>query len=189
MSVQIDTTYISLMPCISNKFVTSSNRVELFDSMHTIPGDSEEDSIVRQVCCVLQSEDPEIFIDVVRCQLQAGAVDCGLFAVAMALDIAMGVDPFEHDFIQCGIRSHFVRCIADQHFTPFPRTRQKAFGGYPRIVSSVSVEIFCVCRWIETDDMAMCDVCKVWYHASCVFIPPEVFEHEELPWKCPTCEN
>ena len=42
--------------------------------------------------------------------------------------------------------------------------------------SSKTVDLYCSCRMPgESNDMAECDSCHVWYHRHCMDIPSEVF--------------
>ena len=74
--------------CVSNVFCTDENTVDLYDSSHTAPA---KGSIVQQVSVILGTKC--FNINLVNVCLQLGGTDCGLFAIAMATDVANWIDP------------------------------------------------------------------------------------------------
>ncbi len=175
--------------CLSNK--CSGTNIDLFDSMHTVP--VEEGTIVRQACCImkhLNHTSPSITINVIGVQPQYGGSDCGLFAISMALDLCLGLDPFKQKVVQDSMREHLLFCFEEQKMSPFPKVTRKGLEKMTRIVTSVTFGIYCICRGIENMPMVMCDWCNEWFHPSClpVKIPTKFFTNKSLPWKCPSCK-
>ena len=181
--VQIIFIDIGHWACLSNKF---SDDVELFDSMLTAP--IEDDDIIRQACRIVQSDQPFLTVNVVGVQPQCGGADCGLFAISMAFDLCSGIDPFTQEVVQERMREHLVSCFEKGKISAFAKVPRKAMERRRRIVNSVSVGIYCVCRNVDVGEMVMCDVCCEWYHRRCISIPPEVFEKNSPPWECPKCK-
>ena len=54
-------------------------------------------------------------------QRQQGGSDCGLFAIAYAVDLAMGTDPATIKYDQRAMRKHLIRSIEQGAITQFPR--------------------------------------------------------------------
>ena len=54
-------------------------------------------------------------------QQQTGKVDCGLFAVSVAVEVAVG-GCVENTFMQSSMRGHLVKCLERGKLTPFPTT-------------------------------------------------------------------
>jgi hypothetical protein len=54
-------------------------------------------------------------------QRQQGSDDCGLFAIAVAVDLAHGVDPGRAMYRQGLMRRHLIKCFDQQVMTIFPR--------------------------------------------------------------------
>lgn len=52
---------------------------------------------------------------------QQGGVDCGLFSIAYALELAMGNDPASYTFDQGAMRHHFISCLEGRKLTQFPK--------------------------------------------------------------------
>ena len=72
-------------------------------------------------------------------QQQTGKVDCGLFAVAVAVEVAVG-GCVENSLMQSSMRSHLVKCLEQGKLTPFPTTAR------PRRRSNqqfLSVPVYC----------------------------------------------
>ena len=106
-------------------WVTSSSMgggVQLYDSLNTTPTKNLLDQLeaiysprsddtstarrIQQVCMVHR---------------QRGARDCGLFAIAYAVDLARGVDPSMIKYDQSRMRRHLLGCFARGAITTFPR--------------------------------------------------------------------
>jgi polycystin 1L2 len=51
---------------------------------------------------------------------QTGEVDCGLFAIAYAFELAAGNDPTTINFDQSKMRQHLLSCLEREEFTSFP---------------------------------------------------------------------
>ena len=54
-------------------------------------------------------------------QRQNGSADCGLFAIAVAVDMAHGLDPSRATYKQPLMRRHLVKCFDQQVMAIFPR--------------------------------------------------------------------
>jgi hypothetical protein len=81
------------------------------------------------------SLDGELVVHMMRAQVQDGAVDCGIFAMAYAFEFysAMSgtgdfsVDSLEHlSFAQPKMRKHLLKCFQDGQVTAFPRAKKAA---------------------------------------------------------------
>ena len=103
-------------------------------------------------------------MDVMR---QKGADDCGLFAIAFAVDLCNGDDPAKVNYKQVEMRKHLVQCLKNGVMLPFPRksnaSRRKAG------ISEVNVSLHCMCHLPDDGRlMVCCDNCSRWFHTRCV---------------------
>ena len=57
----------------------------------------------------------------VNMQKQVGTVDCGLFAIATALELCHHNNPAKIRFRQESMREHFQKCLEQKKLTQFPR--------------------------------------------------------------------
>ena len=58
-------------------------------------------------------------INVPTVQQEFGSCDCGLFAIAFTLHLAMGNDPQHILFEQSQMRSHLLKCFQKKKVEPF----------------------------------------------------------------------
>ena len=81
------------------------------------------DELVKQLT-TLYSPDPSITLAVEQVVIefgQAGGVDCGLFAIAYATEIAFGQNPASFIYDQSKMRSHLLTCLGMKQMLPFPK--------------------------------------------------------------------
>ena len=102
--------------CLSNVLCSDENTIDLYDSSLTAP--SADGSIVQQVSVILGTKCFDI--NLINVSLQFGGTDCGLFAIAMATDLANQTDPSSVRYEQPLMRSHLVCCLQELKLTPFP---------------------------------------------------------------------
>ena len=88
--------------------------VTCYDNLHI----GVTPTVEAQITCLCPGASSILLPDVHR---QRGASDCGLFAIANCLELALGMDPMDIIFDQPKMRSHLVACFEEEHLTPFPR--------------------------------------------------------------------
>ena len=176
--------------CLSNKFVSSgcsSHTVNLYDSLHTLP--KVDGSIVKEVCLILKAKESTVSINLINVQLQAGQNDCGLFVLAMATDLCRGVDPFNVLYHQAKMRPHLAECYERSVLSPFPSSDNLAKRKCC-ILSTTTIDVYCICRQPEVKPMIGCDKCSDWYHTKCVGVTDhmlKLLDNEDTLWFCPSC--
>ena len=158
--------YVRMYDSATSKNLTSSMKVQLSE------------------CHKSLAKYKRLAIELPPAQIQQGGVDCGLFALAFACDLASGNDPSEIEYCQSGMRQHLISCLENEHFEPFPRQdRQQKF---PRRSQRVNcdIDLFCFCCMPECyDNMIQCDLCIEWFHMGCA----ELEEEPEGEWFCKVC--
>ena len=122
-----------------NHWVTSSSfrkEVALYDSKYS---GKLHPSLTHQLARIYWSlvndmdEDgesdpwPELVVKIPEVQQQRGACDCGVFAVAFALHVALRDDPQKILFEQSQMRPHLLRCFENWKLEPFPHKRVSVF--------------------------------------------------------------
>ena len=78
------------------------------------------DEETRKTICNIFQLLPVTNGKVVKAQKQRGAKDCGLFAIANVTALACGQNPSKLRFRQESMQSHFVTCLEQNKFVPFP---------------------------------------------------------------------
>ncbi|XP_078681625.1 polycystin-1-like protein 2 [Branchiostoma floridae x Branchiostoma belcheri] len=115
-------------------------------------------------------------------QCQTNVVDCGLFAIAWAVDIAQGQDVSSIAYDDRKMRSHLKKCLEQGRLTPFPHlTSQRKKVGFTR-VSRISL----VCRCKQEEGLGRieaCRACQRIFHVSCLPVNPP----SDGKWKCGDC--
>ena len=59
-------------------------------------------------------------LDFVPCQQQTNGSDCGVFAIAFAVALAIATDPTHVTFDISRMRPHLVTCLKDRKLNMFP---------------------------------------------------------------------
>ena len=67
-------------------------------------------------------------IEVVPCQQQPNASDCGVFAAAFAFEWALGNQSLDVNFDVPRMRDHLIQCIGDELIVSFPHMASKKRG-------------------------------------------------------------
>ncbi|XP_078692602.1 polycystin-1-like protein 2 [Branchiostoma floridae x Branchiostoma belcheri] len=115
-------------------------------------------------------------------QRQTNVVDCGLFAIAWAVDIAQGRDVSSIAYDNRKMRSHLKKCLEQGRLTQFPHlTSQRKKVGFTR-VSRISL----VCRCKQEEGLGRieaCRACQRIFHVSCLPVNPP----SDDTWECGDC--
>lgn len=81
-------------------------------------------SLQQQIAQVYGGKRSQLIIRRLSVQQQVGAKDCGLFAVAFAVEVCQRNDPSRVSYDQNKMRSHFVSCLEKGHLDTFPQGRK-----------------------------------------------------------------
>ena len=86
----------------------------------------------------------------------------------------------------------FIRRI-----TTFPDTKKNSFTSFnmkkkkgakmKRTLRQKTVQTYCICKLPEKTPMIACDICKMWFHGSCIQVPEVVFADPRSTWTCKDC--
>ena len=139
-----------------------------------------------QIAAVVNCSGERISIMKHKTQNQKGGDDCGVFAIAFAVDLVMGREPAGLRYDQSKMRHHLIQCFEKKLLTPFPSESMRMMKP-----SKQEIKVFCTCRLpdFEGEEMAECDECGRWYHRHCESVPEIVFEDSEASWICSVCQQ
>ncbi len=70
-------------------------------------------------------------IEYKKVKQQENAVDCGVFAIAFATTLALGLDPCEQDYDTGKMREHLLTIMETTILTPFPVVEKEPVGDAP----------------------------------------------------------
>ena len=100
---------------------TIEQRIRVIDSLF----DYLSDGTKTQLCELYgtnMTRNGFLFGSITLSQMQYGADDCGLFAIANALELASGTTDFSQvKFDQSAMRHHLIQCFENGVLTAFPR--------------------------------------------------------------------
>ena len=104
-----------------NHYVTSSSigkRIQIYDSLNS----TSTPELEKQMTALYSPDNtrPQTF-QVQMTQQQVGATDCGIFAIAYAVELAHGHDPSAIVYDQSEMRNHLLKCFEKMEISPFPR--------------------------------------------------------------------
>ena len=110
-------------------------------------------------------------VEVVPVQQQEGINECGLFAIAFAMEECLGRKSESAEFDQLLMREHnMTKCLKEEYFTPFPKvTRGTTVLLRPTHIVK-HIKLYCICNMPDhyEDKMICCDICNAWFHCSCI---------------------
>ena len=174
---------------------SSYNEVTIFDSLSSYNKKLPKD-ILKSIAQICYCQEESLYITHASVQQQRNSLDCGLFAIAFAVDLAVENPPSIARYDTSKMRDHLLTCLQLKEFTPFPRCEKRASTSRPY---TLSFNVFCICRgmYFEGDGedpkhfMAMCSNCLEWFHRGCMNIPKKVFLSEKFheEWKCQKCSS
>ncbi|XP_066304370.1 polycystin-1-like protein 2 [Branchiostoma lanceolatum] len=115
-------------------------------------------------------------------QRQRNVLDCGLFVIAWAVDIAEGQDVSGVVYDNRKMRSHLKTCFKQGNLTPFPRlTSYRKKEGQTKVQQ---ISLVCHCEKGERlGRMEKCKACGRIFHVSCLPVSPP----RDGTWACGDC--
>ncbi len=114
--------------------------INIFDSAYKY---LDTDSML-QICAILQHSGTSIKFNNVPVQKQIGGSDCGLYAIAFATTVCLGLNPGQLLFEQDKMRAHLRTCLENGKFTIF---LYKINTNWSKKKTKINKrDIFCVCR-------------------------------------------
>ena len=158
---------------------TRDGDVKVYDSMAnghlSVP-------MQEQISCVYGDREIED-IKVIICgvQQQKGYTDCGLFAIAFALELANSKDPATAIFNQKKMRGHLLSCLEFGTMKRFPKQRCLTIKSETATIF-INTD-FCICALpVSIDSVVTCNGCKRAFHKSCLGR-----RYDGLEFKCWKC--
>jgi len=102
---------------------------------------------MQQIAALLATQKSEIQLQYVDIQMQSGANDCGLLAIAFATALCHGELPGKYIFEQRAMRGQLMKCLEAREFSMFPV--RKIRRSSKQIKSTSIIKIYCDCRMPE----------------------------------------
>ena len=146
----------------------------------------------KQLAAIMQYSAKCMYVRHVNVQRQSGLSDCGIFVIAFATALCMGIDPYTLNIDQNKSRIHLLKCFEQKNISAFPLTERPWRITGKRVATTKTVKLFCVCHMpYKKDDlatpMAQCFKCMKWYHQRCVEISSIIFKDKDADFVCKLC--
>ena len=142
-----------------------------------------------QIASLLATQQPTIKVKFMDVQMQSGTSDCGLFAIAYATALSLGLPPGMFQFEQSQMRSHLQNCLEKGKMMMFSVRHTR--GAANRVKSTDQFKVYCTCRMPDLPDThwIQCSNCREWFHvASCVRVPKQALD-PQVAWRCNSCKR
>ncbi len=141
----------------------------------------------KNVFSIMQPKVKIVNVDVMNVMKQPNSYDCGVFAIAFATEIAHGYNPIWAQFDVGQMRNHLLDCLEKGCLSRFPVVKIRRIPLGSRVKHFIPVKVYCVCRNIDNKKQPMieCDLCKEWFHFSCLNISSSSEALKVDKWKCP----
>ena len=108
---------------------------------------------------MLRSPESSISIKLMNNDVQPNTNDCGVYAIAFAVSMALSKKP------ACSkMRPHPLKCLYKGVFTEFPSKPEQRKSLF---IKAHSVPLYCSCRVHENDLMFQFTNCQRWFHPEC----------------------
>ena len=108
--------------CTTSVNTSKDSDVYVMDSLGGVCPISQ--SLQQQIAQVYGGKRSHLVIRRLSVQQQVGVKDCGLFAVAFAVDVCQRNNPSRVSYDQRKMRSHFASCLQKGHLDTFPQGRK-----------------------------------------------------------------
>ena len=167
------------------------NKVYLFDSFATSSHEDWPDDMVLQIASLYMCDERYLFIEQLPVQQQIGKVDCGLFALAFAVESCQGSDLSRVTFDQNEMRKHLLLCLERGCLKSFPKKHQSRCDKHA-IPLDHSYKFYPCCQMPEFygEFMVECDGCGEWIHCDCAGVDvSQLGMTQHSQWLCHSCSK
>ena len=83
-----------------------------------------------RICSAITASKNRIEVYIVKMAQQTCTYDCGLFAIAYAVDLRLNNNPTNVVYDQNSMRLHYNTCIAKRRFIPFEQAAREVVLDY-----------------------------------------------------------
>ncbi|CAH1272909.1 PKD2 [Branchiostoma lanceolatum] len=160
----------------------TDGKVCLYDSLSVPMTPSLQTQLCQSYAAFVDQTRNALTVFLPDVQRQKNVLDCGLFAIAWAVDIAEGQDVSRVVYDNRKMRSHMKTCFKQGNLTPFPRlTGFRKKEGRTKVQQ---ITLVCHCEQGERlGRMERCKACGRIFHVSCLPVSPP----SDGTWVCGDC--
>ena len=163
----------------------SFNSASIYDSIRPM---SITLNLKKQICSFTRPTSEAFVFELMNIQTQTNSSDCGVFALAAAVELVEGHNPVVCYWDCTRMRSHLLQCLMEGRMIRFPLIKQRHIRFGQSIRKSEVEKIYCLCRMPNDKALQMveCTRCLKWYHNNCVELKSEE-NLKDMKWICPAC--
>ena len=141
-----------------------SNEVRIFDSAFDNIPYLEEQVIAK----LINTKENELVMQ------QTNGNDCGLFAIANAITLCLGLNPCDLNYKVREMRGHLIKCLENKELKMFPVHGRRQLRKKTGVKKVLTTELFCICKMPDTHTLYVyCDQCGREYHPVCIGMSDE----------------
>ena len=160
----------------------------LLDSLATASHEDWPDDVILNIASIYKCDGRYLSIEQLPVQQQDGSMDCGLFALAFAIESCQGGNLSKVTFDQLRMRVHLLHCLENGCLKRFP-IKYTGQSDKRAVQLNHSYKLYQCCQMPEFygDFMVECDGCGLWVHCDCTGIDVEMMtQHSQ--WFCHLCK-
>ena len=118
------------------------NNVNICDTLRNNGEQDYPENTVRAICRIACYMDSVLKVNCLQGQQQSNSIDCGVFAIAFAIGVCIGLLPNESCYDVIEMRKHLSISLQLQELSPFPKISRRV----PRYrLFQPYIDIFYVC--------------------------------------------
>ena len=109
-------------------------------------------SAKKQIASLLSEQSPSVTINIPHLHYQPNYVDWGVFAIAFLVSLLFNQDPATLAYNEGTMRSHLLKCLKQDKFTPFPLAKIQEKNA-KKDHQAMKLSLMCNCRmpWNKQD--------------------------------------
>ncbi|XP_078610884.1 polycystin-1-like protein 2 [Branchiostoma floridae x Branchiostoma japonicum] len=159
----------------------ADGQVRLYDSLGVAMTPSLQIQLYQSYAAFADQKRNVLTVILPDVQRQENIFDCGLFAIAWAVDIAEGQDVSRVVYDVRKMRSHLETCFKLGKLTPFPR-----LISHRKVGPTKAQQILLICHCEQGERlgrMQTCEACRRIFHVNCLPVSPS----RNDTWTCVNC--
>ena len=143
--------------------------MHIYDSLYNTCTDHG----IEQICSILYTPNNAVHLHFMDVDKQTNHSDCGLYAIAYAIDLCRDEDVCFRKYDTVLMRQHLSKCLESRRISAFPSSDRSS----SHVVAKKSINVRCYCRMLDAGVMIQCNSCNEWFHKKCgMSIPKKSLE-------------
>ena len=99
--------------------------VNICDSLRNNGKQDYPENTVRAICRIACCMDSALKVNCLQVQQQSNSIDCGVFAIAFAVEVCFRLPPNESSYGVIEMHNHLSTCLQQQELSPFQKISRR----------------------------------------------------------------